>query len=214
MAEVAETAPNPSVPGFLGIFAILEDGALTTPCSQLEILATLPLGDKPPLVVCLEAPEPHIRVLWGAQFVTPSFAQPTPEDRKVLAFDRDICLVLLPETVVAKMEWLTPREVTVSQAADMVALISHLTPGHPLISPGDPKTRHDLSTLGVPGPPLPGPPADSLPFPRAGYCMSHDARKIGRHGDEPAGGTVPRLVDRGYIPQVFAFKNPYTLNPE
>ena len=77
MAGVSETAPNPSVPGFLGIFAILEDGALTTPCSQLEILATLPLGDKPPLVVCLEAPEPHIRVLWGAQLATPSFVQPT-----------------------------------------------------------------------------------------------------------------------------------------
>ena len=37
-------------------------------------------------MVCLEVPEPHIRVLWGTQFMTPSSAQPTPEDGKVLAF--------------------------------------------------------------------------------------------------------------------------------
>ena len=66
------------------------------PQSWMERLATLPLGDRPPLVVFLEAPEPHIRVLWGAQFVTPSFAQPTPEDGKVLAFARDTRLGLLP----------------------------------------------------------------------------------------------------------------------
>ena len=54
------------------------------------------------LLVCLEAPEPHIRVLWGAQFVTQSFAQPTLEDGKVLAFSRDIGLDLLPATLVLK----------------------------------------------------------------------------------------------------------------
>ena len=50
-------------------------------------------------MVCLEAPEPHICLLWGAQFVTPSFSQPTPEDGKVPAFAGDIRLDLLPATV-------------------------------------------------------------------------------------------------------------------
>ena len=63
----------------------------------------MPLGKRPPLVVCLEAPEPHIHVIWGAQFVTPSFAQPTPEDGKFLAFARDIQLGLLPATMVVKL---------------------------------------------------------------------------------------------------------------
>ena len=57
-------------------------------------------------MVCLENPEPHIRVFWGAQFVIPSFAQPTPEDGKVLVFAKDILLVLLPATVVVQPEWL------------------------------------------------------------------------------------------------------------
>ena len=64
-------------------------------------------------MVSLEAPERHICVLWGAQFVTSSFAQPTPEDRNILAFARDIRLGLLPETVVVNPEWLTPGEVNV-----------------------------------------------------------------------------------------------------
>ena len=51
MAEVAVTAPNPSVHGFLRIFNLLEDGANTTPQLRLKRLATLPLKDSPPLVV-------------------------------------------------------------------------------------------------------------------------------------------------------------------
>ena len=77
MAGVAATSPNPSVPGFPGIFSLLEDEANTNPRSRLERLAILPLGEMPPLVVCLEAPAPHIRVLWDDQFVTPPFLQPT-----------------------------------------------------------------------------------------------------------------------------------------
>ena len=66
------------------------------PQLRLERLASLTLGDRPPLVVCLESQEPHIRVLWGDQFVTPSFAQLNLDDGKVLAFSGDIRLGLLP----------------------------------------------------------------------------------------------------------------------
>ena len=86
MAGVAATVPDPRVPRLPGIFTLLEDGDNTNPQSRLERLVTLPLGDSPPLVVCLETPKPHIRVLWGAQFVTQYFSEPTLEDRKVLAF--------------------------------------------------------------------------------------------------------------------------------
>ena len=105
----------------------------------MERLATLPLGEIPLVVVLLKAPEPHICVLWGDQFVKPSFAQPTPEDGKVLAFVGDIHLGLLLATLVAKLEWLTPGEVNVPQAADMEALMAHLTPGHPRLPPETPR---------------------------------------------------------------------------
>ena len=131
MSGVASTAPDPSVTGFPGIFALLEDGAHTTPHLRMERPTNFPLGERPLLVVCLEAPEPHIRVIWGAQFVTPSIAQPKTEDGNILAFDRDIRLVLLPATVAVKPEWITPGDVNVPQAADMGDLMSHLDPGHP-----------------------------------------------------------------------------------
>ena len=56
-------------------------------------------------------------MLWGAQFVTLYFAQPTPEDRKVLVFVRDICLGLLTATVMVQPEWVTAEYVAVPQAA-------------------------------------------------------------------------------------------------
>ena len=70
-------------------------------------------------------------MLWGTQFMTPSFAQPTPEDREVLAFARDIRLGLLSATVVVHPECLAPEEVAVPRAAEMEALIAHLSLVHP-----------------------------------------------------------------------------------
>ena len=109
MAGVATTAPGPSILGYPGIFTLLKSGSNTTPQERLERLATFPLGGRPQLVVCLEAPEPHIRMLWENQFVTPSFAQNTPENRNVLNFAQDIRIGLLPATVVVHLEWLSPE---------------------------------------------------------------------------------------------------------
>ena len=90
-------------------------------------------------MVCLKVPEPHTCVLWGTQFVTLSFAHPTPEDRKVLAFARDIRIGLLPVTVVVQPEWFTPYEVAVTQAAEMETLLVHLAPGHLCLPPDTPR---------------------------------------------------------------------------
>ena len=133
MAGVAATEPDPRIPGLLGIFTLLEDGANTTPRSRLKRLATLPMGESPPLVVCLESPEPNICLIWGDQFVTPSFAQPTPEDGKVLAFARDIRLGLLTATLVVHPKWPTSADVAVPQAEEMEALLACLAPRHPCL---------------------------------------------------------------------------------
>ena len=76
-------------------------------------METLLLGERPPLVVCLKAPEPQICVLWGAQFVNPSLVKPTSEDGKILSFARYICIGLLQATVVVHPECLTLVEVAV-----------------------------------------------------------------------------------------------------
>ena len=73
--------------------------------------------------------------------MTPSFAQPTPEGRKVLDFARDICLDLLPDTVVVHPEWLIPSDVEVPQSADMEDLFARLYPRHPRLHQDTPRTE-------------------------------------------------------------------------
>ena len=90
-------------------------------------------------MVCLDSSEPHIRVLWGAHFMTPSFTQPTLQDRKVIAFARDIRLGLFPAIVVVKLEWITPGKVNPPQAVDMDYLMARLAPGHPRLPPDTPR---------------------------------------------------------------------------
>ena len=63
LTGVVATSPNLSISGFPWVFTLLEDGENTTSQARLERLETLTLGDRPPLVVCLEAPDPHTRVI-------------------------------------------------------------------------------------------------------------------------------------------------------
>ena len=48
------------------------------------------LEERPPLLACVEAPELHIRVLWGVEYVMPYLTNATPEDGKVLAFVKEL----------------------------------------------------------------------------------------------------------------------------
>ena len=134
MAGVAATEPKLSIPGFPGVFTLLKAGAHPTPQTQLKRLVTLHLGERPPIVVCLKAPETHIRVLWSTHFVTLSFTQPTLEYRKVLVFVQDIRLGQLPATVVIHPEWLMPGEIAVPQTTDMEEMLARLVPGHPKLA--------------------------------------------------------------------------------
>ena len=88
----------------------------------------------------LEDPDQHIRMLWGTQFVTPSFEKPTPEDGNVLALARDIRLGLLTARVVVQPECLTQEDLAVPQAVDTEALVARLVPGHPHLPPDTPST--------------------------------------------------------------------------
>ena len=60
---------------------------------QLKRLINLLLTERPPVLVSVDTPEPHTIVIRGTQYFTPSFARPLLEERKLLAFARDIQLV-------------------------------------------------------------------------------------------------------------------------
>ena len=71
--------------------------------------------------------------------MTPSVAQPTPEDGKVLTFAGYIHLGLLPATLVVKPEWLTPGKFNVPQATEIESLMARLAPRHPCLPPETPR---------------------------------------------------------------------------
>ena len=124
MAGVVETAPGLALAGLPAIFSLLEEKQYTPSQTRLERIVTFPLGERPAVLVCLESPEPHIRMLLVTQFVTPSFTRPTSEDRKVLKFARDIQLVQLPASDVIPPEWMELSEVEVPREEETKAALS------------------------------------------------------------------------------------------
>ena len=81
----------------------------------------------------LDVPEPHIRVLWGVQYVTPSFARATPEDGKVLAFTQDVHLGMLPVIVRVNHDWMTVRNVPAPTITELNTTFATTGPGAKII---------------------------------------------------------------------------------
>ena len=73
LAVIAATAPGPALVSFMSIFNLLKVRYSTSPQSCLERIVTLTLKERPPLLILLESTEPHIRLLWVTQYVTPYF---------------------------------------------------------------------------------------------------------------------------------------------
>ena len=69
---------------------MLEPKTGTTPSYRIKWLSTLLLVESPYLVVCVEMPNLHIRVLWGVEYVMTSFMHPTPKDGKVPTFSMEV----------------------------------------------------------------------------------------------------------------------------
>ena len=57
MAGVLATSLDLALAGFLSIFTLLEARQDTTPQIRLERIVTLLLGERPPVLVCLDYPE-------------------------------------------------------------------------------------------------------------------------------------------------------------
>ena len=113
------------------LFSLLEDRQGTLPRSRLERLATLPLTERPLLLVCLSTPDSHIRVLWGMHYMIPSFTCATPEDGAVLVFPRNDRLRILPTTVEVQEDWLSVQDVVTPTATELDAALAVTGPFAP-----------------------------------------------------------------------------------
>ena len=142
-------------------------------------------------MVYLEAPELHIRMIWGTQFMTLSFAQPTPEDGKVLYFAQKNLHQPDPSNGGGTSRVARPRRSGVTAGDGYGGADSAPRPGTFPDTRRHPTAREGIHTTVLPCPPLPGAPADGLPIPIASNLIAHDARKGQHGGDDPTSVTFP-----------------------
>ena len=127
----------------------------------MDIIVSLPQQERPALLVIVDEPTHHIRVLWGIEKLPYSYANRTALDGHIVAFSRDVVAGNTPPTISIKEEWwekegcpvptetntnaevskLHPRDTRIPEAAPGVATISItqacITPlalAHPLLS--------------------------------------------------------------------------------
>ena len=71
----------------------------------MDNLASLPQPETPALLIIVEEPTRHIRVIWGIEKPPYSYSNKTALDSRVVAFSRDIVAGNTPPTIAADEEW-------------------------------------------------------------------------------------------------------------
>ena len=133
-------------------------------------------------------------MIWGNQFLTPPFAQPTLENSKVLNFSRDIRFGEVPATVVFQTGWLTPGESHGPTYGRDGGDIGAPRPTTPQAGRRHTKAVECLRNAGFPCPSLPGAPAYGLQIPATFDRVAQDACEVPINRDHPACGTVHGLA--------------------
>ena len=83
----------------------LQESDITTTTDPMDILASLPQPERPTLLIIVEGPTRHIRVLWGIEKLPYSYADKTALDGRIVAFSRDIVAGNTPPTIAVNKEW-------------------------------------------------------------------------------------------------------------
>ena len=99
------------------INALLETTTVTTAKVHLEWLATFLIRERPPLIIFPDTPSPYIRLLWGTEFVDPSYLSPTQKYGKVLLFVIFVLDRKLLITIEVLVNYIKVGQVIVTNAA-------------------------------------------------------------------------------------------------
>ena len=71
LTKRTESTQNSALPAFLTLYTLLDNSQGVPEQAHIESLVTLPLGERPTLIIYVERPTSHIRVLWGQQLPPP-----------------------------------------------------------------------------------------------------------------------------------------------
>ena len=89
---------NESLSAYPDIFD-LQERNITTTVKRIDILTSLPQHKRPALLVIVEEPTRHIRVLWGIEKLPYSYANKTALDGRTVSFSRDVVAGNTPPTI-------------------------------------------------------------------------------------------------------------------
>ena len=93
-----------SLAAFPAIFN-LQDNNVTATSERVKILASLPEHERPSLLIIVEEPKHHIRVLWGIEKLPFSYANRTALDGRIVAFFCDTLEGNTPPIIAIDKEW-------------------------------------------------------------------------------------------------------------
>ena len=99
----------------------------------------MPQHEIPDLLIIVEEPTRHIRVLWGSEKLPYSYTNKTTLDGRILAFSRDIVAGNTPPTIAVNEEWWEKEELpfpTETVANSEVAKLQPQDTSIPEVSPG------------------------------------------------------------------------------
>ena len=117
----------------------LQESDITTTIERIDILASLPQQERPALLIIVEEPTCHKRVLWGIEKLPYSYANKTALDGRIVAFLRDIVAGNTPPTIAVNEEWWEKEELPVPTETVANSEVTKLQPQDtsiPEASPG------------------------------------------------------------------------------
>ena len=99
----------------------------------MDILAFLLQHERPDLLVIVEEPTRHIRVLWGIKKLSYSYANRTALDVRIVAFSRDVVAGNTPPTIFINKEWWGKEDRPVQKETKANTEVSKLQPRDTII---------------------------------------------------------------------------------
>ena len=111
----------------------LQDGGGATRSESMNILASLPQQERPALLVIVEEPTRHLRVIWGIKKLPFSYANRTALDGHFIAFSRNIVAGDTPPTIAIDNDWWNREYRPVPSQLMEVCEINKIRPEDPSI---------------------------------------------------------------------------------
>ena len=90
---------------YTAIFDLIKDNGTAQTAERMNILTSLPLQERPALLIIVKGPTRHLQVLWGIEKLPVSYTNKTAIGGHIVAFSHDIVAGDTPPTISINTNW-------------------------------------------------------------------------------------------------------------